>query len=71
MVTRVGSNFLAERTSDDALTLGNKPVAPEFVLRWANQTIELFVPSGHGTGPLEVKVKTLGGEATGTLTVIE
>jgi hypothetical protein len=71
VVTIVGENFLDERTFADSLVLGDKAVSPEFVQRWDNRSIELFVPSGHGTGAVEVVVKTLGGTVSGTLTINE
>lgn len=71
LVVVQGQNLLDERIGDDGLTLGGKPIDREFVQAWDNRAIRVLVPAGHGSGPLELKVTTLGGSATGTLTVNE
>ena len=69
IVTIQGNHFLDERTSLDGLMLNGEPVDTEFVQSWDNRAIRLLVPASHGTGALELKVNTLGGSATATLTV--
>ncbi len=65
----IGENFLDERTSDDALTLGGEPIEAEFITGWDTRRIRFVLPAGFASGA--IGVKTLNGTATAELVVNE
>lgn len=61
-VNLLGSRFLDEPSGEGALKLNGVAVPPESILVWSNQLIELQIPEGATSGPVEVT--TLFGTAT-------